>query len=411
MKTARHDDVIVLGAGIQGTLAALLLAQHGRQVHLIDKNSKMLTASSLNYEGRIHTGMLYAMDHSFRTAERLATDALAFAPMIERLLEHPIDWENLRSESTQYYIHRDSHLSADQLIEFWTRLETKIGDDLSDPTLSYVGLRPKRLFKETAIPHNAAPGVITRAFETAEHCLDQVKFNRMIESAVLAHPLITVSLDHEIVALEDVNSSNHKVSLRDPTGHIEHRTANLVVNCLWEARAIFDAAVNMVDNFSESLRLKYSLLLKSNAYLRNLGSFMLTHGAYGGIVVTPNSDTVMISWYPASLGGLIPSQTLPADWAAQCAGQIPDQIVERVLQESVEGFRGIFPDFPDPELALMKAGVIVAHGLKDIDDRQSGFHQRDERPIQRQGSYISIATGKYGSAPRNTQLLEQELFG
>lgn len=402
----------MLGAGIQGTLIALLLAQRGRRVSLIDKRAAMLNASSLNYEGRIHTGMLYAMDRSFRTAERLALDALTFAPTIERLLGRPVAWEQFRSEPSRYFVHRDSHLSVDQLIEFWTRLETKINEGFrDDPTLSYLGLRTNRLFAETTIPPNAAPGIITRAFETSEYCLDQVKFNKIIEQAVLAHPLITVLLEHEVVALENSGPSCCAFSTRDPSGDIEYKTANLVVNCMWEARAVFDKAVGILENTSESLRLKYSLLISNSDYFRNVGSFILTHGAYGGVVVTPNSDTVMISWYPASIAGIVPVQPLSDDWSRQCAGHVPDPIVEKILIENLMGFRSIFPDFPEFELTLIKAGIIVADGLKDIDKSNSGFHQRNDYPIRRKGAYISVSTGKYGSAPRNALILEQELFG
>ncbi len=410
--THQKEDVVVLGAGIQGTLIALLLAQRGRRVSLIDKSTAMLKASSLNYEGRIHTGMLYAMDRSFHTAERLASDALAFAPTIERLLGRPIAWEQLRSEPSRYFVHRNSHLGADQLIEFWTRLETKFIEDLrDDPTLSYVGLRPNRLFSETAIPLNAAPGIITRAFETVEYCLDQVKFNKIIEQAVLAHPLISVYLGHEVVAFENIEPSSCTFSARNPSGLVKQKSANLVVNCMWEARAIFDQAVGVIENTEESLRLKYSLLINNNDYFRNLGSFILTHGAYGGIVVTPKSETVMISWYPASIAGIVPVQRLSDDWLKYCAGDLPEQMINKILEENLRGFRSIFPDFPELELTLIKAGVIVADGLKDIDKTSSGFHQRNDYPIRRKGAYVSVSTGKYGSAPRNALILEQELFG
>ena len=58
-----------------------------------------------------------------------------------------------------------------------------------------------------------------------------------------------------------------------------------------------------------------------------------------------------------------------------------------------------------------KAGLIVANGVSDIDQADSGFHRRDAHPIRQKGRYVSVATGKYTSVGRNVELLEQALFG
>ncbi|WP_371170302.1 FAD-dependent oxidoreductase [Aliiroseovarius sp. 2305UL8-7] len=406
----KHSEALVLGAGMQGALSALMLANRGLTVTLIDRADAMLQGSSLNYEGRIHSGMLYAMDKTFNTATRMAKDAVAFAPAIERILGMKLDWARLRSVRSTYLVHRNSHLSADELTAFWTQLEHVIMAELEDPEMTYVGARPKRFFWPTDCPEEAKAGIVTHAFKSEETCVDQVSLNAIVKAAVNAHPRIVCALGQEVLTVEGRGADRYTVTTSDGQGARTQHQAGLVVNCLWEARGLIDRVMGISDGSTESLRLKYSLLLKRSEYFDRLGSFILTHGAFGSVVTSPFADTAFASWYPACVEGMIETQQLPDHWRALCSGPVPDHIRDRVLAENVAGFREVFPDFPMPEVKLIKAGIIVAHGLRDIDKTDSGFHRRDEYPIRRKGNYLSVATGKYTSIGRNVLRLESELF-
>ncbi|TCL08020.1 FAD dependent oxidoreductase [Shimia isoporae] len=404
-------DVLVLGAGIQGSLAALMMAQRGRRVTLVDRAEAMLSKASLNYEGRIHSGMLYAMDASFRTAERMVQDALAFAPTVERLLGQTPDWAGLRAKASTYLVHRDSHLSPEDLARFWARLEGAFLEGLRDQRVTYVGTRPDRLFRPTELPRTVNSDAIVSAFESAEVCLDQQRLNALIEAAVRAHPRIELALGRDVLAIEPKGAEAMSVSLRATDGMMTTCTAGLVVNCLWEARGLFDAAMGLEVAAEESLRLKYSVVVESNDVLRDIGSIVVTHGAFGSMVVPPVGPHAFLSWYPSCIEERLPLQPLPARWRALQAGPVEQAVAQRVLEDNVAGFRTVFPTFPMPNLRLVKAGVIVAQGDTDIDQAKSGFHRRDEYPIRQKGSYVSVATGKYTSVGRNVCLLEEAVFG
>lgn len=407
----QHPDALVLGAGIQGALAALMLANRGRKVTLLERNPAILQGASLNYEGRLHTGLLYSMDRSFKTAAKLAKDATAFAPTVERLLGREIDWARLRSTPSRYFVHRDSHLGAEDLVDFWTRLEGVFLEELRKTSSSYAGLRPTRLFRQMPIPPETRPGLITHAFQTAETSIDQPMLHRIIQAAIFNHPRITCRLGEEVKTVEETGAGQIMVETQDQAGGQTQYRAGLVVNCLWESRALFDRALDIPETDGESVRLKYSLLIKNNAFLEGLGSFILTHGAFGSIVVSPDTKVAFASWYPASVEDMMLVQTLPDNWRALLAGQIPEVVRARILAETVAGFRTVFRNFPPLEVKLIKAGVIVAHGMRDIDRADSAFHRRDEPPIRQKGNYFSVSTGKYVSAGRNTLLLEQKIFG
>lgn len=405
-------DAIVMGAGIQGCLSALMLAKRGLRVAIVDQRDDVLTGASLNYEGRIHTGMLYAMDRSFATADRMAQDAVTFAPAIEAILGEPIDWARYRLPGSRYLVHRDSNLKAESLQQFWTQIETRFNEAFEDPSLHYLGQRPPQMFQETAIPKEAASDIITAAFDTAEAFVDQVAFNALIRRAVEADSRIELFLQSRVAGVAQHQAGQIRVTLTDRNKQKMALDAETVVNCLWEERHGFDQMMGLgVRKADESLRLKFSLLVKTDPFLRKLGSVIITHGAYGSVVVDDTSPTAFVSWYPACVEKLIAVQAIPPEWKSPLRGVIPEDVQTRLLRDNWLGFQQIFPEFPALKPHLIKAGVIVAHGRQDIDHPNSGLHERNEEPIASNGGFYSVSTSKYTSSGRNTLALERRIFG
>lgn len=401
----------VLGAGVQGVLAALMLAQRGHDVTLIDQRREMMVGASLNYEGRVHLGLIYAMDRSFSTSARMAADALHFAPVVERLLRRRLDWATLSSTASRYLVHRQSHLSVEQLEDHFGQVEQAVLDGLRDDRLSYLGQRLTHVARRAKIPADVSPTEIVACFDTVETCVDQPALRKILTDAVAAMPRITLGLGLRVRGVSERAGGDWEIACEDRAGARYDLKASLVVNCLWEERARLDRQAGIDDFHAESLRLKYSLLVRRNKVIDRLGSFLIAHGAFGSIVTHPGQDYAFLSWYPASLKGIVPSQILPDEWRAACAGTIPSETMEQVWRENLAGFAQIIPGLGNPEPLLIKAGIILAEGLRDIDRPDSGFHRRDEWPIRQSGSFFSVATGKYTSAPRNAELLERAIFG
>ena len=119
------EKVIVLGAGIQGVCVALALQAKGYAVTLIDKASDCMLRASLRNEGKIHLGLIYANDPSFRTSALMLKAALAFAGLVEEYLGESIDWKALRSRPYLYIVAKDSLLSADELTACYAKLQAE----------------------------------------------------------------------------------------------------------------------------------------------------------------------------------------------------------------------------------------------------------------------------------------------
>ena len=103
--------------------------------------------------------------------------------------------------------------------------------------------------------------------------------------------------------------------------------------------------------------------------------------------------------------------TIPEAWEQACEGYTSDSLIEELRIETFEAFRNIIPQLSHFEVLEVKAGLILAAGDKDITERDSPFHSRNEFPIRQEAGYYSVSTSKYTSAPRNTMILEQMLRG
>jgi hypothetical protein len=89
--TMKDVRIAILGGGILGTCTALELARRGRRSTLFEGQSSLLQGASRWNEGKIHLGFLYAGDPTLRTAQRLIPGGLAFAGLVERLIQRSLD--------------------------------------------------------------------------------------------------------------------------------------------------------------------------------------------------------------------------------------------------------------------------------------------------------------------------------
>lgn len=399
----------VLGGGIQGVCAALMLERHGFDVVLIDRAADVLRRASLTFEGKIHLGFVYGMDRSLRTGLRMVDDALHFGPILEQLMATRLPWARLRSRRNVYGLVRDSQLSRAEVERYFAALDAECRASLAGSDLHYLGERPDRLFEPIETPPWLAADRIAASFRTEEVSVDQVELRRLIVEALRARPRIAPVLGHAVEAVEP-SAAGFVVRTRAADGTPRRIESEIVVNCLWESRTRVDRQVGLPVEADYSLRLKYGLLLALDDSLAAIDSLTLIHGPFGNLVVSPAAGTAFCSWYPSSLKGLIPYGPLPAAWEQACDGDVAPALRRELAEGNHAGLRQFVPALAPFEVLKVTAGVIVAQGLRDISERDSGFHSRCEPPVVARDGYYSVNTGKYTSAPRNTRLLEQALF-
>jgi hypothetical protein len=403
--------VAILGAGIQGCLAALLFKKHGYDVTLIDKSSDIMTRASSVGEGRIHLGLEYANDPSFQTAKYMVESAMHFSSTIESLVRRKIDWSALKSERLMCLIPHDSLVTPKQFEDYGSKLELLYEDILlNDPDLSYLGERPpKILIGRVPVPQSVNTSFIQAAYESVEVCILSNKLKLIIKDA-LAEQGVNLVFGRKIVDVQR-NNQNPLGALKVITDSSEN-DYDAVVNCLWEDRARIDRKMGLKVPQDESIRVKASVRLPNLPIHANIPSVAIMNGPFGDFVRYGPNDQVYFAWHPISIDMITQDQNKIMQYERHANFDFPMDYLKAKVEGHRKAFEMIFPRQNSSifDSAVLGAGYVVANGLTDIDDPNSALHMRCDPPFQIKEGYVSIKTQKLTSAPYNVLLLERAIF-
>ena len=388
----------VLGAGIQGCCAALALRQLGFRVRLYDKSTALMNRASVNQEGKIHLGFVYARDESMVTPRTMIEHALRFAPTLESLIGTTIDWEPHLSERFYCGIHRDSSLTMDEHVAHFNKLEDIYQEASDDQSLHYLGRRPKRIWSMDT-PFRFSGSSLIHAVRSEETAVHPGWMRHVMVTAVEQDPEIATFVRHDVEQVEK-RGGTFTICGTNIDGAWKS-TADVVVNCLWEGQHRIDRALRRDRSPDWITRVKYGFMLDSTPELRDLPSLIITHGPFGDIVNYPHDNALYITWYPACLAYIGETDRLPEVWEAACEGHHPPGLARRILENSVSHLAEYVPQLKELKLQQIMAGSIMANGKTDISDRESGLHRRHGIGVDASDGYYSIFTGKYTSGPAN----------
>ena len=395
--TPLHSRAIVLGAGIQGICAALALADRGHRVTLVDAADDCMQRTSVQNEGKIHLGFVYANDPSARTPELMLDGALAFGNLLERWTGRALPWDRLRSRPFTYLVLDDSMVAPEAIFAAYAKLEDGFE---ARGRGSYLGLTPDRLWNEVSVADlgtSLAPDRVAAAARTTEVAVDRILLRHHLRTALHAHPRITTRYGHTV---HDAARAGDGFTVSGTRGDGEQWTdrAPVVVNCLWDHRIALDAQVGIAAPRSWVYRLKYRVLGQIRDEPAELPSISMVLGPYGDLVVHPGRPTYL-SWYPACLAGWDTATVPPSEWREACTGNDERAEAGEIARATVAAMAEIVPALADFRIESVNAGVIVAWGSTDIDDRASELHERHDIGVHEHDGWFSIDTGKFTTAP------------
>jgi len=409
MRSARITDktVAILGAGIQGTCAALALAARGCRVDLFDRASRPVTQASLWNEGKIHLGFTYAKDRGRRTTDILLHGALHFDSGLRRLTgrERPT---GLVSTPFRYLVHRTSQLSVDAVAAHFDKvaggyraLRAATGLAYFDHESDFVWERMSDRDRRAEYDGNEA----LAAFRTMELSVDPQIVAEMLRQAIAEQDRIRFHPNSRVERVDIGPSGAPRVVLQgeEPLGPHDH-----VVNALWQNRLHVDAGVGVRPNRPWLHRYKLAIHV-TGADGPPLPSTTIVLGEYGDIVDF-GGGRHYLSWYPAcklaEWSDLQPPDIVPT---------IDDARRQTVFDTTVQALRAIVPSLSAVDLSnasvQVEGGYIFAWGRTDIADPDSELHGRSDIGIRSGGRYHSIDTGKYGMAPYFAEMLADRLCG
>ena len=395
----RDAEVLVLGAGLQGTGVALELARRGIGVTLLEREPVALNRASLRNEGKIHLGFIYAHAGSLETAGLQLEGALRFRAIIARWIEPGADWLAL-STPFHYLVAHDSIVAPPQLLKHYDAVEQRYREQLAgDPGLDYLGDRPRTLVRELSDQEVAAhfnPARFLAGFATAERAIDTDRLAMHLRRAVAGARNVRFAPLHTAREIRE-EAGGFRVEGDGPDGAWSVH-AHQVVNATWERRLKFDRQLGIAAPDHLLHRLKYRVIGRLPRELHGAPSVSMVLGRYGDVVIR-NDGTAYLSWYPAGLRGWSHDLEPPADWEAACRGEVEPALASEITTAIVAGIEAWFPGIARCEPMRVDAGAIVAIGRSDVDDASSALHDRSRIGVHSRGGYHSVDTGKLTTAP------------
>lgn len=405
----QETRVAVLGGGLMGCCAALVLAERGTRVTLFDRADQLIARASLHNEGKIHLGYVYAGDASFSTARIMVRGALRFSPFLERYLElSPERTEMLTHHA--YLVHRDSQRSLDELRGYFRDVHGLIEEAIGNTEADYFGTDLRRAPEQWSASRFADafdPEHSIAAFDTQELSVEPYALAQRFRERISATPAIEVRLGRNVQSVGAAGARLRVVS--DGLEGPERDEFDHVVNALWEGRLAVDATFGLEPKRKWLNRFRYGLRFDQAAISANLPSFTVIHGPFGGVVCYLNG-AMYVNWYPACR--MDASTALqPTDWPAYAIEPLRSRIIDQLIGAVAKLIPALSRIDRDTLAgAQVAGGHIFAWGATDTDDASSELHQRHDVGIVSIGNYHSIDTGKLSLTPYFAELCADRIL-
>lgn len=396
----------VLGSGILGSSTALFLARGGARVVVFDAAEAPFSRTSRWNEGKIHLGYLYSADTSLRTARGLIPGGLAFKRLTEELIGVPID-DLATTQDDTYLLHRDSVVPADEFAAYVERVADLVVShpDAPDYFVDLTKFRPRTLERDE-IAANFESELVVAGVRIPERSLSTVPVSERFVDALRAEARVQLVMGTRVTGVRPGGPSPSGPLLVDTEGGVEG-PFDLVINALWEGRPAVDAGFGVLPRAAWTHRYRVSLFATTQDPM-SIPSFVLVVGPFGDVKAYGPRD-VYVSWYPAGL--LVEGSRLdPPDVPA-----LSEPARAAIVEATLEGITRAIPSLgalrdARPEIRL-EGGWVYAIGEGSLADRHATLHRRDRIQVVREGSYISIDTGKYSIAPWLARRVADEVLG
>jgi hypothetical protein len=395
----------VLGAGIMGSSVAFLLARHGANVSLFDRqNSAMACASRWN-EGKIHLGYLYGADSSLRTARHILPGGLAFGQLITELISSDIR-PHVTVEDDLYLVHRNSLVSAEQLQNVFDAVSELVRSHpnacsyLKDASTAHA----YRLRNGQLEAHTGSEKIVA-GFRIPERSINTQWVATQVCAALSNEPKISLRMNTVITAVRPVDSDSGRWHVFGSNGTVGQ--FDLVINALWEGRLAVDHTAGLTPEAGWTHRYRRCIFVRTRQQLAARNAVIVL-GPFGDVKSYSDND-FYLSWYPVGL----------VSQSGAMKPELPDPLTMEEERRFVSDVRAELEPmlpwtasiFEAAEAVKVEGGFVYALGEGPIGDPASSLHRRDQYGVRRRGNYISLDTGKYSTAPWLADRIVRELCG
>jgi glycine/D-amino acid oxidase-like deaminating enzyme len=402
----KAPTIAIVGAGLQGAGLAIELAMRGFRVELFEKRAECLSQASLNNEGKVHLGFVFANDRSLETARIMSRGAFRFAPLLERWLEAKVDLKT--SLPFHYVVHRDSQVAPDALESIYGEITAIHRECAAVEGHHYLGrhaLPPMRRLGAAEGESVADPSLVSAVFLSPELAVDPAPLNLALQKRLDDDPAITV---HTNTAVSAVERAGDEVRMAMGSGPDGVRRFDHVINAAWEDLVYLDGTAGISPRGPWNFRVKHFLKGRMVGDAVRCPSATIVLGPFGDIVQY-DDGSFYLSWYP--VGRRRWSHEVRLDGQAMTLTTDEETDLRRGIWE---GLARLFPqslgrsDPASSELEV-RSGIILALGTADIDHKDSQLHQRNLIGPRSFGRYHSVDTGKWTTAPLFAEMLARRI--
>jgi hypothetical protein len=396
--------VAILGAGIMGCSSALLLARKGFNVTLFDKAKAPFSAASRWNEGKVHLGYMYSADPSLNTAKHILPSSLQFKPIVEELIGKSID-AAVSKNNDIYLVHKDSVVNPVEMKSYFSRVDQLVKNNpLARDYLADASECITMRLTDTELSEYTNSSSIVAGFKIPERSISTLWLADQYLTALSASSNISLKMG---VPVNKIFQGSDGRNWFIDTDNERFGSFDIVVNALWENKLSHDKAVGLQLPDKWSHRYRRALFFRTNKEIETPCCIICT-GPFGDLK-NYNNRNFYLSWYPEGLTSYTTDVT-PIDPQELSAVQ-KEEFITRVFDKMALFVPIISALRNNIESITVAGGWVFAAGEGDLASRSATLHQRATFGIQQKGSYFSVDTGKFSSAPLLAKLLANEILG
>ena len=396
--------VAVLGAGIMGCSVAIQLARRGFDVTVFDRELEAMAAASRWNEGKIHLGYIYGADPTLSTARHLLTGGLLFAERLRELIDADLA-DHVTAVDDIYLVHRDSLVGPEVLRLKFDQISSLVREH-PDASRYLVDVSNARTEEIPADELRTIAGAdILAAFRVPERSVETRWVADRLIGAAASTAGIAFRLGTVVVGVEARDGSHGPWSVRTYDSEEEKfrsRRERALERASDDRRhrrprpgAAMDPSVPAVRVHTYAHEVRPAERARRRRPLRRCEELQRSR--------------LLHLLVPRGLTGQ--SSDLELEAPPVPTGAAADAFIARVRGALEPLMPGLGRVFDDAESAIVHGGFVFAQGSGALDDPRSGLHRRDRYGVQRRGSYFSVDTGKYSTAPWLARELAMEIAG
>lgn len=375
MKSAKN--FAVLGGGTLGSLIALRLSNLGHNVNIFESKPEILKGASYLGEGKIHLGYTYGLSQQ-SSYEQLIESAFTFAEIVESSICKPVDWINITSIPFSYKVAKDSLISPEHFINHGKKITNTIRQKRNFKT--YLGLPVEAIMELERTSE--------RSFITSERAVDLDKLRQIIITEMVERENISIHVNSEIIHVKTDNQDRYILSTN--SNELEEKF-DFVINCTWEKRYLLDRL--FWDELPE-LNYRTKLYVSAKTNLQETACTTVL-GKYGDLVIF-KTGRLYGSDYLTGLTSFT-NEVLPNFTERD---SLPEELVVRHWEYLKSRFYLEMPELSEVSDITTLERSVVAKGNSDIDEIDSGLHERSPHYLNRKGNYISGLGTKITTVPQ-----------